>query len=226
MDLVLYGAALSPFVRKVEVVLREKGLDFEMENINMPFPDWYKEISPARRMPALRDRDISAEGPEGVIPDSSAICAYLERLHPEPAFYPKDAYEHGRAVWYEEYADSELAGCVGMGIFRPIVFPIFAKQDPDIETAKKTVKERLPRFLDYLEGELQGREYLVGDAFSIADLSVVTQLCNLELAVGQIAPDGWPELTSLRERVKSRPGFGPNLAICKKILKQPVDLGL
>ena len=79
MDLLLYGAPLSPFVRKVEVVLREKALDFEMENISMPFPDWYTEISPARRMPALRDRDISAEGPNGVIPDSSAILVYLER---------------------------------------------------------------------------------------------------------------------------------------------------
>ena len=114
MDLVLYGAALSPFVRKVEVVLREKALDFEMESINMPFPDWYTEISPARRMPALRDRDISAEGPNGVIPDSSAICAFLERLQPEPAFYPKDPYEYGRAIWYEEYADTELASCIAV----------------------------------------------------------------------------------------------------------------
>jgi glutathione S-transferase len=192
----------------------------------MPFPDWFNEISPARRMPALRDRDIAAEGPKGVIPDSSAICAYLERLQPDPAFYPKDAYEHGRAVWYEEYADSELAGCIGMGIFRPVVFPIFAKQDPDIETAVKTVREKLPRFFDYLEGALEGREFLAGDQFSIADLSVATQLCNLELAIGSSCTDPWPELTSLRERAKSRPSFAPNLAICKKILKQPVDLGL
>jgi len=226
MDLVLYGAALSPFVRKVEVVLREKALAFEIENVSMPFPDWFTEMSPARRMPALRDRDISAEGPDGVIPDSSAICAYLERLQPEPAFYPEDAYEYGRAIWYEEYADSELAGCIGLGIFRPIVFPMFAKQKPDLETAAKTLRERLPQFLDYLEGEIQGREFLVGDAFSIADLSVVTQLCNLELVIGTTNTEQWTELTGLRERVKSRPSMAPNLAICKKILKQPVDLGL
>jgi glutathione S-transferase len=226
MDLVLYGAPLSPFVRKVEVVLREKGLDFEMEAVSMPFPDWFKEISPARRMPALRDRDVSAEGTEGVIPDSSAICAYLERLQPEPAVYPKDAFDYGRAVWFEEYADSELAGCIGMGIFRPIVFPIFAKKDPDLETARKTVTERLPRFLDYLEGEISGREFLVGDAFSIADLSVATQLMNLELAVGLPNAEGYPGLTALMERVKGRASVAPNLAICRKILRTPVDLGL
>lgn len=226
MDLVLYGAPLSPFVRKVEVVLREKSLDFVMEMVSMPFPDWFNEISPARRMPALRDRDVSAEGAEGVIPDSSAICAYLERLKPDPALYPKEPFEFGRAVWYEEYADSELAGCIGMGVFRPIVFPIFAKQDPDMETARTTVTERLPRFLDYLEGEIDGRDYLIGDAFSIADLSVATQLMNLELAVGWPFGERYPGLSALAERVKSRPSVAPNLAICRKILKQSVDLGL
>jgi len=226
MDLVLYGAPLSPFVRKVEAVLREKAIAFEMENVSMPFPDWFKEISPARRMPALRDRDVAAEGPEGVIPDSSAICAYLERLQPEPALYPKDPFEFGRAVWFEEYADSELAGCIGLGIFRPIVFAIFAKQDPDIDTARTTATKRLPRFLDYLEGEIKGREYFVGDQFSIADLSVTTQLMNLELAVGLPDPDRYPGLSNLTERVKARPSVTSNLAICRKILKQPVDLGL
>jgi len=226
MDLVLYGAPLSPFVRKVEVGLREKGLDFEMERVSMPFPDWFKEISPARRMPALRDRDIDATGPKGVIPDSYAICAYLERLQPEPALYPRDPFALGRAVWFEEYADSELAGCIGLGIFRPIVFPIFAKQDPDIETARTTVTERLPRFLDYLEGELDGREFFLGDAFSIADLSVATQLMNLELAVGLPDAAQYPGLTGLTERVKLRPSVASNLVVCRKILKQPVDLGL
>jgi glutathione S-transferase len=226
MDLVLYGAPVSPFVRKVEVVLREKGLDFEIEVVSMPFPDWFNEISPARRMPVLRDRDVSAEGADGVIPDSSAICAYLERLAPNPALYPEDPFEFGRAVWLEKYADSELAGCVGMGIFRPIVFPIFAKQDPDIETARATATKKLPRFLDYLEGELDGRDHLVGDSFSIADLSVATQLINLELAVGLPTAARYPGLRGLMERVKGRPSVASNLAICRKILKQPVDLGI
>jgi glutathione S-transferase len=225
MDFVLYGAPLSPFVRKVDVVLREKGIEFEAENVNMPVSDSFREISPLGRMPALRDRDISAEGPEGVIPDSSAICAYLERVAPEPACYPKDPYDFGRALWYEEYADSELAGRIGMGVFRPVVFPMFAKQEPDLDKARKTVNESLPPLSDYLEAALQGREYFVGNEFSIADLSVATQFINLELVVGPLNPERWPQLSALIERVKSRPSLGPNLAICKKIIKEPVDLG-
>ena len=58
MSLILYGAPLSPFVRKVDVVLREKGVAFENEPVNiLPMPDWFKEISPAKRIPVLRDTD-------------------------------------------------------------------------------------------------------------------------------------------------------------------------
>ncbi len=65
MSLILYGAPLSPFVRKVEVLLREKGAEFESEPVNiMPMPDWFKEISPAKRIPVLRDLSVAQEGPE------------------------------------------------------------------------------------------------------------------------------------------------------------------
>ncbi|MDE0884005.1 MAG: glutathione S-transferase family protein [Myxococcota bacterium] len=63
MSLILYGAPLSPFVRKVEVLLREKGAEFESEPVNiMPMPDWFKEISPAKRIPVLRDLSVGREG--------------------------------------------------------------------------------------------------------------------------------------------------------------------
>jgi len=225
MDLVLYGAPLSPFVRKAEVVLREKGIEFEIKPLPVPLPDWFGEINPARRMPALRDRDVSAEGPEGVIPDSSAICAYLERAVPEPAVYPKEPYAHGRAVWYEEYADSDFAQAVGLGVFRPVVFPMFAKKDPDLETARKALSDTLPRFFDYFEEELGSNEFFLENTFSIADIAVANQLINLELVVGRERLSGWPNLNGLVDRVSSRPSYQPNLEVCKNILKQPVDLG-
>jgi glutathione S-transferase len=225
MSLVLYGAQLSPFVRKADVFLHEKGLDFELVPVNiMPMPDWFKEISPARRIPVLRDKSVAEEGTAGTIPDSSAICAFLERKQPEPALYPKDPYECGRAVWYEEWADSELAMPIGMGLFRPIVFPRFQKKEPDLETARKTWNEKLPRLFDYLEGELAGREFLVGGAISIADIAVACQLTNLELVAGLPDRDRWPNVVAHVERLRDRPSFGSNLEVCRKILGEPVDL--
>jgi glutathione S-transferase len=231
MSLILYGAPLSPFVRKADALLREKGATFELESVNiMPMPDWFKEISPARRIPVLRDTDIGKEGALGTIPDSSAICAYIEQKFPEPAFYPGDPYLRGRAVWLEEYCDTELAGPVGLGIFRPIQFNRFQGKEPDIEAAKKTYAKQLPRHLDYLESEIgenkigQGK-FLVGDALSIADVSLACQLAQLELVAGPLDPARWPGVAGLVERMTTRESFEPCLAICRKIVKQdPIDL--
>lgn len=231
MSLILYGAPLSPFVRKVDVFLREKGVPFEVESVNiMPMPDWFKEISPARRIPVLRDTSIATEGVAGTIPDSSAICGFLERRHPEPPLYPRDPFEAGRALWLEEWADTELAGTIGMGIFRPLMFPRFQGKEPDLDTARKTWTEKLPRPLDYLEGELEGelegKEFLAGAAFSIADISVACQLANLALVAGLPDRKRWPRVVAFAERMIARSSFEPTLAICRKIIKEPVDLGV
>ncbi|MDG2051907.1 MAG: glutathione S-transferase family protein [Myxococcota bacterium] len=225
MSIVLYGAPLSPFVRKVDVSLREKGVEFELENVNiLPMPDWFKEISPARRIPVLRDTTVGAEGPVGTIPDSSAICAYVEQKFPDPPLYPEDPYARGRAVWLEEYSDSDLAGVVGMGIFRPIQFARFAGKEPDLATARKSYAERLPGPLDYLEGELDGHEFLVGGSLTIADITTVCVLKQLELVAGPLDASRWPGLAELVERLSVRPSFVPCLEICRKIVQQdPID---
>jgi glutathione S-transferase len=225
MSLVLYGVPLSPFVRKAEVVLREKGLEFDLEPVNiMPMPDWFKAISPARRIPVLRDRSVSEEGPAGTIADSSAICAFAERRAPDPALYPKDPFDCGRAIWFEEWADTELAGEVGMGVFRPVMFPRFQGKPSDIATASISWRERLPRLFDYVETELQDNEFLVGGALSIADISVTSQMTNLQLVAGLPDPARWPRLVSHTERISGRESFDSNLSICRKIIKEPIDL--
>ena len=233
MTLILYGAPLSPFVRKAEVVLREKGIPFESESVNiMPMPDWFKEIIPARRIPVLRDTSVGTEGRAGTIPDSSAICAFVEKKHPQPALYPSEPFAHARAIWLEEWADSELAAGIGTGIFRPIMFARFQGKPPDLETAKATWNDKLPRLFDYLEGELDGAgatkpedaRHLLGGTLSIADIAVGVQLAQLEMVVGLPDVRRWPRVVTFAERMIARPSFAPNLAICRKIVRERVDL--
>ena len=218
-DLVLYGSPISPFVRKAEFLMRAKGLEFESENVNvMGMPAWFLEISPARRIPVLRDRRIGTEGVPGTIPDSSAICGFLEQLAPTPSFYPEGAYDRGRALWYEEYADTELAGLAGMGIFRPLMFPRFQGGESDLDTARATFNDKLPAKLDYLEKSLDGRDCLVGGGPTIADVAVVCILSQIALVA--LLPDAarWPSLMALYERISTMPAMAANLETCGRML--------
>jgi len=168
----------------------------------------------------LRDRRHGAEGRAGTIPDSSAICAYAELLAPQPRLYPEEAFEHGRAVWIEEYADSELAGIAGLGVFRPIMFPRFQGKESDLDTARETWNDKLPRYFDYLESVLDRGSHFVGSAYSIADIAVDCQLTQLDLVVGPPDTGRWPSLAKHLEAAKSRPSFQANLEACGKMLKR------
>lgn len=219
-DLVIYGMKGSPFVRKVQVVLAEKGLPYDVEAVSIfPAPAWFAEINPAKRIPVLRDRTVATEGVAGTIPDSSAICAYLERKQPTPALYPQDAFEHGRAIWYEEFADSELAGLIGLGLFRVTVVQRLLGQEPDLERARRTYREKLPPHFDYLEREIGERPFLVGDAYSIADVAIATQLVNLKHAGGRVDPDRWPRLAAYVDRIHARPSFAACIEEESRMLK-------
>ena len=225
MSLILYGLPLSPFYRKVEMALREKEIPFEASPVNIkPVPDWFKEISPAQRIPVLRDTNLGQEGIPGTIPDSSAICAFLEKKHPVPALYPEDPYALGRALWIEEYGDSELMGTIGMGLFRPIVFPKLAGKEPDLATARVTWREKLPPYFDYLETTLGEAEFFIGEALSIADIAIVCPLTNLEVVAGRPDRGRWPGLNGFLDRITARKSLAGNLAMCRKIVGDPYEL--
>src|SRR5262249_41546510 len=105
----LYGASPSPFVRKVRVVMHEKGIAYEHEFVGPGSrkPE-FRAISPLGRIPGLVDGDLS-------VSDSSVICAYLERTHPDPPMFPRDPKQYARALWYEEYGDTALAAGAAFG---------------------------------------------------------------------------------------------------------------
>ena len=209
-DLVIYGSPVSPFARKAMAVCIEKGVEFDFEAVNiMPMPDWFKEISPMRRIPVLRDRSVSAEGEAGTIADSSAMCSYIERKHPETPLYGTTAYGHGRALMLEEFSDTTLAAAGGMGVFRPIFFSLMQGKEPDIAKARETWANDFPAILGYLNSQIEGKEFFVDGTLSIADIAVTT--CMMQVAmVADMPLDDYPALAKHYGHMTARPSIaGP-----------------
>jgi glutathione S-transferase len=193
-DLVIYGSPVSPFVRKAASVCLIKGLAYELEAVNVfDPPQWFRDISPMKRIPVLRDRSVAEQGTGGTIPDSSAICAYLERKHPAPALYPAEPMAYAEALFIEEFADTSLAAAGGLGIFRPIFFAVSKGQEPDLAKAREAWATQLPPLFDVLEARLAGAAYFAGDALSIADITVAHVLLQIGL-VAEMPLGQWPAL--------------------------------
>ena len=217
MKYVVLGAPLSPFVRKVRVFCAEKGIDYELEPIS-PFnpPEGWREISPLGRIPvlALVDDDCSRR----YLPDSSVICAFLEQMFPEVSLIPTEPIARGETLWLEEYADSELAGAIGMGIFRPVVLARMSGGEPDVAKARDTIHNALPKFLDYLEDQIGDREFFVDDRLTLADISVATQFVNMDHAGFQPDADRWPRLADFIRRMHARASFAACIEQERKVL--------
>lgn len=204
MGLIVYGANMSPFVRKVRVALAEKGVAYDLDPVNpfAPPPDFLK-ISPLKRIPVLRDSDRAEPN---TLPDSSVICDYLEHKYPEPALYPADPFARAQALWFEEYADSAVAQTIGGGLFFERIVKKLLRQTPDETICATTLTDKIPPVFDYLESALGDRDYLVG-AFSIADIATGSMLVNFEHAGETPDPKRWPKLAAYTARIHARPSF-------------------
>ena len=209
MSLVLHGAPVSPFVRKVRIALVEKNVPHELVPV-VPFPPAnatpeFRRMSPLGKIPAISDGDFA-------ISDSSVICAWLERRHPTPLLYPSDANDFARALWFEEHADSRLLEAIGPVFFQRFVRKLVFGQEPDEAIVRKALDEALPPALDYLEGQLDGVEWLVGGRFTIADVATASMLQQLRHAGETVDAGRWPRLAAYAERALARPSFKTCLA--------------
>ncbi len=204
----LHGVPQSPFVIKVRIALEEKGLAYAMAP---PEP----ALHPLGKMPVLRDGAL-------VIPDSSVICAYLEKKHPAPALYPDDPADLARALFLEEYADARMAEDMGWIVLERIVKPQMLGQPTDaarLEALLGGARQRwfgpatsatglpVPAVLDYLEAQLPPDRDTVFARFGIADIALGAHASWLDAAGLPLDASRWPRVAHYLAALHARPSF-------------------
>ena len=204
----ILGVPFSAHTRKVIIFALEKGLEYRLvpvaplftEGPLAPPADWAR-LSPLGKIPVLRDGDRA-------IADSSVIGLYLERRFPEPALYPADPGRFAEALWVEEYVDSGLQQHVLHGLLAERAFARAAmKREPDLGLIERSLDREIPPKLAYLEGCLADRRFFAGDAFSMADIAVVSILLNYHYAGCSLSPSEHPRLARHLDEVLARPSF-------------------
>jgi glutathione S-transferase len=191
----VYGFPLSPFVRKVVVALKEKGLDAEVVPSNPGQPDEeFLAVSPLGKIPAFRDGAFS-------LADSTAIVTYLEAKYPEPALLPASPEARGRAIWFEEVADTVLTPAGAPIVLNRFLRPRIFGTDGD-EAAALAAEEALGKPLAYLEGAV-GDEWFDG-AFSVGDIAVASVIRTLGYTGWELDAGRYPRLAAWYGRVAGR----------------------
>ena len=207
--IVLHQWEISPFCGKVRRILEHKQLAFTVENYNGLRGRKAATLTKTGKLPVL---DYDGER----VQDSTAIAEFLEAKHPEPPLYPRDPVLRARAHFWEDWADESLywfevylrfgyddarkrsvalladgrpgfervlLGRVVRGMYKK---KLAAQGIGKLEPAR--VEAKFLAHVDALETLLAASPWLVGDARSIADLAVQSQLAEIA-RTSHLAPE-------------------------------------
>lgn len=181
-DLELWGTSVSPYVRKVECVLKYKKLEYKQHDIlpkvlleatNQEVPQEFTMASKFGKIPALHTSS-------GNIIDSAVIVAYLEKRFPENPVYPSCPQKLANILWMEKYSDTVMTDVIHKIFFERVVRPVVLNATSDEEAIKPLIQNELPKILNYLNEKLEKSHYLVGNEPTLADYAVAQHIVNLD----------------------------------------------
>lgn len=202
----LYHLALSPYSRKVRLTLAEKKLPFELKAEKV----WerrhdYLALNPAGKVPTLVDEDGT------VVPDSYAICEYLEERYPEPSLLGTSIGQRAETrrlvAWFDDKFFKEVSrNIVGEKALKKFL----GLGEPNSEAIRAGC-ENIHHHLAYIEHLAEQRNWLAGDEFSLADIAAAAQISSCDY-LGDVPWKDHPGAKTWYARIKSRPAFRPLLA--------------
>ena len=186
----LYDNRHAPNPRRVRIFLAEKGIEVPTVQVDLTKREQKSEAM--KRLNSLGSIPVLELDDGDGIAESVAICRYFEELHPEPPLFGRGA--KGRAqveMWNRR---------IELGLLMPVAqvwihgSPYTAKLVKQIPAAAEFNREVVARFLAWLDRELEGRDFLAGDAYSVAD---ITALCTLDFATGLVGIELDPALAQI-----------------------------
>lgn len=147
----LVTSKFSPYGHRVEMVLIEKNIPHEKEEINLQEkPDWFVKDSPLGKAPILYVGDK-------VLFESLAICEYLEDAFPQVAMHPKDLATRANHRAFMEYSSAILAATFAL---------IYTQNQQEFDLKKSELSAKL----EILEKHLKFHPYFEGEKFSLVDV--------------------------------------------------------
>src|SRR5690606_33390114 len=163
--MVLYSGTTCPFSQRCRFVLFEKGMDFEIRDIDLyNKPEDISVMNPYGQVPILVERDL-------VLYESNIINEYIDERFPHPQLMPADPVMRARTRLFLYNFEKELFVHVSTLEDRS------AKPDEKkLATARQNIRDRLAQ----LAPLLLKNKYMLGDEFSMLDVAVAPLLWRLD----------------------------------------------
>lgn len=200
----IYDGGRAPNPRRVQIFLKEKGLEIETQQLDLNALEHRSAEmiakNPVQTVPFLELDDGT------VIAETIAICRYLEELHPEPSLFGASPIERAKIEMWNRRVE--------LGFFMRVAFS-FRHLHPGAAVLEG---EQVPKwgeknqklaieYLDILEEQFAENEYVAGDRFSVADITCIVAVQFFKPARLEIPQEGYSHLKRWLEQVSARPSM-------------------
>jgi len=199
----IYSSPVAPSPRKVLIFIAEKGIqDIEVHNLDLGKLEHktseYRKIAPNSRIPAL----VLDDGE--VILETTAICRYLECLHPEPNLFGENPMEIAEIeMWYSRVSFELMLPLMhGFRHTHPHMSAL-ENQNNEFGLAQRSLAIKS---LGYYEEVIKNKQYIACNKFSYADIQSVTSLQFL-VRLNKIDLNDYKNLSSYVNAIAERPSF-------------------
>lgn len=197
----LYVSGRAPNPRRVAMFLAEKGVtiptvEVDLGRLEHKDPD-FTALNPVQQVPALALDDGF------VLTETIAICRYVEELHPEPPLFGTDAFSRALVEMWQRRLEFGLLAPVA-AVFRHLHPAMQAMEVPQVAAWGEANKDRVLAFLRLVDRELEGRDFICGDAFTVADITGLIGLDFMKPAKLAIPPE-CRQVLRWRDALAARP---------------------
>jgi glutathione S-transferase len=195
--------APSPNARRVHVFMAEKAVELDRVVVDIRagenIQDDYLAKNPAGRVPVLELDDGT------FLSESVAICRYLEGLNPDPNLFGSTPFDAATIEMWGRRAEINFMTNVA-GAFRNIT-GFFKDRETPVKEWGEVCAEVAPKTLTMFDEQLGQTEYLAGDRFSIADITLGVALDFAEMVKVVTIPE-LANLNRWRAQIAQRPSWG------------------
>ena len=229
---VLHHGWKSSASRRVRLCLAEKGLKFESKIVNLAKGEHhtpeYLALNPNGVIPLL----VLPDGRS--LYESSTICEYLDETYPEPSLRPTDAYRRAEMRNWIRHVDERIGNLIVFNWKHSIQkmasqlsdeelkerlkkIPSKERQEAWLRVARRPftkeeedeARRKLVLLLDKMEASLKQHAWLVGEAYSLADIGVVPFVKRIdeEIAPDEVSETKHPRVLAWWTAIQARPAF-------------------
>ncbi|XOV83135.1 MAG: glutathione S-transferase family protein [bacterium] len=192
----------SPNARRVHIFMAEKGIDCERVTVDIRggenLSPEYLAKNPGGRVPMLELDDGTFIG------ESIAICRYLEGLYPQPCLFGDTPLSSAQIEMWQRRVELNLLMDVA-GAFRNLS-GVFKDRETCVKEWGEVCAAKIPGTLMMFENQLANSTYLAGEAFSVADITLIVTL-DFAHRVKVITFPDLPHITRWTQLVNARPSI-------------------